>query len=910
MSRPIGVRTLLFVVLAIASVAPALFLASRIGEPAMARELEAVRERHLLVARNLASILERYTSDAELVFRATTKAILAGIDHPYLSDLLVGLDFYHVCIVEPSGAVVASALPPDGKAPARIPERVLAQIGPLPPAGVVKFSSVQAGPDGVPRIFLAMRLPERDLAIAAISTDYIREIQETVSFGIGGHAAIVDQTGRVLAHPREDWRVEMKDLGGIEPVDRMLAGGSGVSMFYSPALKAEMVAGYATVKGAGWGAMIPQPLTELEASARRLQTLVLSIILFGALCAAGLSWWLAGYLTRPVVAVTRAARKLANGESLPPVALGRGAPTELRSLVESFDTMVARLAETNGRLRLSEARFRSFAETAADWFWETDPELLIVYLSDQFQSTTGSPPDAVLGKRLQDELGARIAAPAARQHFLELVAGREPFFEVELHWADAQDGQRFQHVNGGPVFDEAGVFQGYRGTGRDVTTARQLSERLSHQAKHDDLTGLINRREFEQQLQELLKHLAALEAEHALCYLDLDRFKLVNDTCGHVAGDELLRQVAALLLAQIRRGDHAGRLGGDEFGIVLVNCSRAEAVRVASTVKEKISELRFVWQGNTFAVGASIGVTVMNAETADVTAALQEADAACYAAKHRGRNRIHVYRHNDMERARRQGEMQWISKITTALDEDRMHLHCQRIVALGGTRAYAGCEILLRLETEDGIVVPAETFMPAAERYDLVTRLDHLVVERAFAWLADAGGDSQDVGLCCINLSGRSLNDEAFLDFLFQKANDCGSDRHRICFEITETVAIANLSSVTSFVRELKDKGFQFALDDFGSGLSSFAYLKSLPVDFIKIDGAFVRNLVDDPVDFAMVRAINDMGHALGKRTIAEFVENERTAEMLQDMGVDFVQGSLYGMARPVRDRERGIAVS
>lgn len=911
MIRPIGVRVLLFVVLAIASVVPVLILASRIDEPALRRELEAVRERHLLVARNLTSILERYARDAQIVFRATAKAVLAGIKHAHLSDMLAGLHFHHVCIVEPSGTVLASVLPPGGnKAPARIPEHVLAGVEPLPPVGEVKFSPVQAGPDGAPRIFLAMRLPERNLALAAISTDYFQDVQEAVSFGIAGHAAIVDQLGRVLAHPLDEWRIEMKDLRGLAPVDRMVAGESGVSKFHSPALDTEVVAGFATVRGAGWGAMIPQPMTELEASARRLQTIVLTVILLGALFAAGLSWWLAGYLTHPVIAVTRAARKLANDEPMPAVALGRGAPIELQSLVESFHTMVGRLAEARERLRVSESRFRSFAETAADWFWETDQKMAVVYLSDQFQLITGSSPDLVLKKRLQDVFGACIEAPAQRQQFLSRLAAHEPFVEVELCCSTTPNGRRFQHINGAPVFDETGGFRGYRGTGRDVTKARQLSEELSHQAKHDDLTGLLNRREFERQLKELLEHPAAMKAEHALCFLDLDQFKLVNDTCGHVAGDELLRQIAALLQAQTRRGDHAARLGGDEFGIVLVHCSMSEAVRVATAVKDKISGLRFAWQDHVFAVGASIGVAGLKAETADVMTALQEADAACYAAKHRGRNRIHVYRQDDMERARRQGEIQWIRKLTSALDAGRIHLYCQRIVALGETQEPVGCEILLRLETEDGTVVPAATFMPVAERYDFATRLDRLVVEHAVEWLAEAACGSSAAELCCINLSGRSLNDEAFLDFLSRTADDCGPHQKRICFEITETIAIANLTIATNFVRELKAKGFRFALDDFGSGLSSFAYLKSLPVDFIKIDGAFIRNLVDDPVDYAMVRAINDMAHALHKHTIAEFVENERTAEMLKKIGIDFVQGSLYGETRPVRDREHWAAIS
>lgn len=902
MIRHIGVRLLLFVVLATASVVPALILASRMDEPAMQREFEAVRERHLLVARNLASALQRYARDVEIVFRSTAKSLLHGIGDTHVRELLEGLNFHHVCIVEPDGKVVASVAPKPGKLPERIPEHLMNLIDPLHPAGEVMFIPVLPGPDGSPRISLAMRLQEQNIAIAAIGTEYFHDLQRAVTFGIAGHAAIFDQTGKVLAHPSEEWGRQMKSLRGLEPVDRMIAGESGVAVFYSPALKTEMVAGYSTVDGAGWGAMIPQPLTELEASAREFQTIVLSIILFGAMIAALLSWWLAGYLTRPVIAVTRAAQQLANDEPVQPVVLGRGAPGELRTLVESFQTMVYRLAEANRRIRLSEARFKCFAETAADWFWETDADLHLVYLSDRFESTTGSRPENVLGQPLSSVIAAHVPVDSERRTLLDRVAARQPLVELELRWAHSDGVERVQHVNGIPVVDENNCFQGYRGTGRDVTTARRLSERLSHQAKHDDLTGLINRREFEQRLQDLMQAARTAATEHALCFLDLDRFKIVNDTCGHVAGDELLRQIGVLLLTRTRKGDIVARLGGDEFAIVLMHCSMSEAVRVATTAKDAIAELRFAWKDSVFSVGASVGVVPIGSEKSNLTTLMQEADAACYAAKYRGRNRIHVYREDDMERAQHQGEMQWIRRLANALEEDRLVLYCQQILSLGDVREHVGCEVLARLRTEDGTIVPAAEFMPVAERYDLVTQIDRRVVELAFGWLARHRKSNIALGMCSINLSGRSLSDEAFLEYLLQTAQECDIDRSHVCFEITETAAITNLSSATTFVRALKKQGFLFALDDFGSGLSSFAYLKSLPIDFVKIDGAFVRDIVLDPVDRAMVSAINDMGHVLGKRTIAEFVDNERTANMLGQIGVDFAQGTLYGDARPMSE--------
>jgi diguanylate cyclase (GGDEF)-like protein/PAS domain S-box-containing protein len=432
----------------------------------------------------------------------------------------------------------------------------------------------------------------------------------------------------------------------------------------------------------------------------------------------------------------------------------------------------------------------------------------------------------------------------------------------------------------------------------DITEARALSQQLRFQAAHDALTGLVNRREFENRLERALKSAEGGRSEHAVCYLDLDQFKIINDTCGHVAGDELLRRLGRVLAQQVRSQDTLARLGGDEFGVLLENCSVHVAERVANALRRTIEDFRFAWQKQIFGIGVSIGVVPIQGVGQTVSSILSAADAACYAAKDRGRNRIHIYHEGDVELARRHGEMRWVTRIQTALEENRFELARQPIVPLSGSAGKnTHYELLLRMRDEDGNVVLPEAFLPAAERYDLSVKLDRWVVREAFLQLTRDPGQLEKLFLCSINLSGVSLADEDFLIFVTTEFAATGVPPSKVCFEITETAAIANLEGAMRFIEVLRRLGCRFALDDFGSGLSSFAYLKSLPVDFLKIDGVFVKDIVDDAIDRELVRAINEIGHVMGKRTIAEFVESKEILAALAEIGVDYAQG--FELGRP-----------
>jgi diguanylate cyclase (GGDEF)-like protein/PAS domain S-box-containing protein len=436
---------------------------------------------------------------------------------------------------------------------------------------------------------------------------------------------------------------------------------------------------------------------------------------------------------------------------------------------------------------------------------------------------------------------------------------------------------------------------------RDVTAERRLSDQLRHQATHDALTGLANRAHFEQQVDMTLQRCQATGQTYAAAFIDLDQFKIVNDTGGHAAGDELIRRVAAAIRAQLREGDLLARLGGDEFGLVLPNCSLEVAVQVAERIRLTIEALRFLSEGRSFAVNASIGVVHNDPSLHTATDVLRAADRACYAAKETGRNRVHIYRAGDRDIDSCRGDMQWVSRLQAALEQDRFVLYTQEIRPI---RARAGAqaichEVLLRLRDEHGQMVPPMAFIPAAERFGLMPQIDRWVIEHAFAEQRRRTRSDNAAPRIMINLSGASLDNPELADFITDRLRHYRLPLGCIGFELTETAAISRLTTAVNVMKRLKELGCKVALDDFGSGMSSYGYLRELPVDILKIDGSFVRDMSHDPVAYAMVEAMHNVARAMGIRTVAEWVENDATLTALKNMGVDFVQGRGIAAEQP-----------
>jgi diguanylate cyclase (GGDEF)-like protein/PAS domain S-box-containing protein len=495
-------------------------------------------------------------------------------------------------------------------------------------------------------------------------------------------------------------------------------------------------------------------------------------------------------------------------------------------------------------------------------------------------------------------LGVDATAQQFQQNFSRALEGHPVRFEAEIH--PARGSARWVDISMNRVRLDAGEL--VIGVVRETTERRQLQAALQHHASHDDLTGLLNRREFQQRLHALVDALPTHAGPHALIYVDLDQFKVVNDTCGHLAGDELLRQLGTRLRALVGPEHVIARLGGDEFGLLLRDHATDDAMQLAQGLADAVAAHRFDWAGRHFEVTASIGVCSIGPDTVSAQEVMSSADAACYVAKDEGRNRVQLYFGGTSCKGKRQ-EMEWVSRLQKALEDNRFQIWQQRILDLkSDAPAHDGhVEMLLRLVDERGDIVAPGQFFPAAERYGLMPAIDRWVIQHL---LIDGACDHVRSSTSCreardyaINLSGASLNDDKFLDFLGDTLQRAPASARALCFEITETVAVSNFGRVREVMQHLRQYGCRFALDDFGSGMSSFSYLKNLPVDYLKIDGALVRNIVEDRADFAMVEAINRVGAVLGLKTIAEFVESAATLERLRSIGVDYAQG--YVIHRP-----------
>jgi diguanylate cyclase (GGDEF)-like protein/PAS domain S-box-containing protein len=572
-----------------------------------------------------------------------------------------------------------------------------------------------------------------------------------------------------------------------------------------------------------------------------------------------------------------------------------------------------RSSETERALFKEKQRAEVTLHSITDGVITTTSGGTIEYMNPVAEQLTGWSNAEARGKQLaevfrviDESTGEEIPAPLSECLIEGQVVGSTPHSVLV-----ARDKREYAiEQSAAPMRDDLGWVVGSVLVFRDVTQSRHLARELSWRATHDPLTGLGNRTEFESVLEQTLESAQHQHKHHALIYMDLDQFKVVNDTCGHVAGDELLRQLALLLSAKVREGDSLFRLGGDEFAILLSGCPLGRAQVIANDLREMVEEFRFGWQDRTFAIGASLGLVPITAETVGKAPLLAAADAACYMAKEKGRNRVQVYEPGDTELARREGEMEWLLRLNSAMEEDRLVLYFQKIVRMAAVTTI-DYEILLRLRDEQGRLVPPQAFIPAAERYHLMPSIDRWVFRHVMEWLACDVENAEGVQTLFINLSGQSLNDEKFLPFVVEQLRLYPLAAQKVGFEITETAAIANLARAVRFISTLKTLGCRFALDDFGSGMSSFAYLKNLRVDKVKIDGIFVRDMLNDNVDLAMVEAINHIGHVMGIETVAEFVENEEILAKIRELGVDYGQG--YGIHRPealVVAKDTGAATS
>lgn len=551
-------------------------------------------------------------------------------------------------------------------------------------------------------------------------------------------------------------------------------------------------------------------------------------------------------------------------------------------------------------LKESEQKYRDLVTNipGAVYRCANDADWTMHYISPYIYSISGYPADDFIDNTIRSF--ASIIHPDDTKMVADTVSvgleQKKPYV-IDYRIIDKESNIRWVYEKGQGIYSEDGELAYMDGAIFDITESHELSEKLSYQATHDVLTGLVNRSEFEHRLNRILQTIYKHNSEHALLYLDLDQFKIINDTCGHIAGDELLRQLGLLLSKEVRKRDTVARLGGDEFGVLMEHCSLKQAKRVANKLKKAIDQFRFLWEEKQFNIGVSIGLVIIDESAGDITDLLKKADVACYAAKEQGRNCIHVFKIDDKQLAKQYGEMQWVNLINRALEENTFFLAFQAVIPLKKSKSktkYDRFELLIRMKLDDKIILPGK-FLPAAERYGLATKIDQWVITTAFVHFSKNKELLDATVEISINLSGQSISDDKFLEFVKKAFIQYKIPQDKICFEITETAAIANLAKANRFIDALKKGGCKFALDDFGSGLSSFAYLKTLHIDYLKIDGFFVKGIGEDPIDYAMVNSINEIGHEMGLKTIAEFVENKKILDKLKQIGVDYVQGYHFG---------------
>ncbi len=569
-------------------------------------------------------------------------------------------------------------------------------------------------------------------------------------------------------------------------------------------------------------------------------------------------------------------------------------------LFAAFD--ITELQQMRKANELSEQKFRQFARLASDWFWELDEALCYLYHSGHNPMLGGVDVDQLVGVSRIDDVNSRmIDNDQLRKHTTALRKHRR--FDVVLTCIEADGKARHSHTVGLPQFDTHGNFTGYIGCGHDITESYTLKQSFEYQATHDELTGLWNRRAFGNYLNQLIEqaHKNITDTQSLLC-IDLDKFKLVNDSAGHQAGDQLLRELADLFERMFGKHSVIARLGGDEFGAVLP-CNVDEAMRLSHGLIEKIGKHQFHWRKRKYSVGACIGVVAIDNQSRDSSDLLSKADIACYSAKESGRNQAQRYSSQNSFQTQQNDELNKVKLLNDAINDDHVSLYLQPIVPTthitNDTRVKF--EVLLRIRDKNGAFLSSSDIIPVAEKYERMQHLDLWVTERAMAVITELENLDVKASLS-VNLSGNTLSSANTLAQIVSLVESHRVEPGSLCFEITETAAIANIDKVLATMGELRALGCEFSLDDFGSGLSSFGYLKSLPVEYLKIDGSFVRNITEDRACRAIVTAFNTLSHEMGIKTVAEFVESKEIAQTLTDLEIDYLQGYSVGMPRDVDD--------
>lgn len=910
------------------SLVPLAVLTGWVQHTAEQREVKAVEDKHLIIAGSLSRAFQRYVKDVKSVFEHASLMLAAGSRPTMILPLLESMEISSLCMSANSHGLM-NILDTASNCSFELESFQLAAIkSHVAQISAPVYLSNLSLINNRPVFLLAKRVDQDSVAIGILETSYVSRSQKSIQFGEKGHSMVVDASGRVVAHPNTEWERVAKDASAISLVQEMIAGKTGVNQFYSPALKADMIAGYTSVKGVGWGVMVPQPYSELIVQAGDVRWPALLVAVVGFAIAALLGWIVSRVLAKPVELISETAAEIANGNSKARVPNNfRSATLEVQELAVSFNRMIDRIVASHTELQqhrdnLEQVVSQRTLELRQQIQFRQQVEVVLQQQKDHLDITLASIGEGVIVSDIDGKIMFLNPVAENLTGWSMASADGKTLNEV-LNIIDSFDGHPISlepdSVNSNPTIDGvlirrdqstveiqkniARIKDDQEKTSglviivRDVTETRKLSRQLSYEASHDALTGIMNRRAFENLVESVIPLSKDDQIIYCLAYIDLDQFKIVNDACGHAAGDELLCALTQVIQQCIGDKQQLARLGGDEFGILFHHCPISKALEISEQIRQRVEEFRFVHSEQLFHVGVSIGVVEITAESGGLVDIFKAADSACYIAKGNGRNIVHAYHPADEVTVERSGEMQWVSRLKAAFEENRFELHFQPIKSFDNCHSDINhYEILLRLRDEQSRLIFPGTFLPAAARYDLLPTIDRWVFTQSIRWLGENKASLRG-GRISINLSGVTLSESSFLEFTEQQFQLHGMSAESMIIEITENSALNNLTAAQNFMTRLKELGCQFALDDFGKGFSSFSSLKHLPVDYVKIDGGFVRDMLIDRMDEKIVRTINEISQSMGKKVIVEYVESEAIWDRLAHFGVDYGQG--FAVARP-----------
>jgi len=911
MAPRIRLHAILFLSFTLISSVPVLMLDSWVQQSALNKEIEAVKEKHLLVAHNLTGDLSGYATYVKSAFRLIALNLAQDKSIDGFPELLQTLNFHYISVINADGEVKRTVTPLSQSDETNIATATLKTLQPFlkqaeaQPTNIF-FSDLVRDVNNEPTLFVLQYLTNNQFAIGALSTQHFIEAQQKVTFGRRGHAAIVDRTGRAIAHPVAEWRESMKDMSFLPPVAMMMEGKTGVSKFFTPAMQADMVAGYTTVPDVGWGVMIPQPFEELEERAKDVRYVALAIALLGIGVAGFISWYLAGILARPIQAVVDSARGVPQGNPISHVSTPqRFIPPELRELMGSFNQMVDEIREKNSLMVETTTRLEEAQRIAHIGNWEWDVEQDNLWCSDEFYRICNIIPSEC--KNNYQSL-VNLVHPEERGLFersLKRALNQDERFNIEHRILLPDGNERFVHHEGTMTTSKEDSPRRLVGIIHDITERKQYEDQLIKEANFDRLTDLPNRNLLLDRLNQTLLTAKRNKQMVGLLHIDLDHFKDVNDTYGHISGDNLLIKAAKRLQSCLRQSDTLARLGGDEFTVILTNLSQEEDASVVASKIIADLEKPFLVDGYEVFIGASIGITIYpndaiaTNEVHDPVSMLRHADIALSRAKNLGRNTFCYFTPRmDQEVTNR---MSLANDLRKAVEQNDFSVYYQPIVDLK-TGHIVSAEALVRwFHSERGAVSPAQ-FIPLAEETGLIGPLGEAVLKQA----CEQAGSWQNLTVTpprvSVNLSVRQLKLGLSKETIIQTLNNSGLSPSRLTFEITESMIMTDTEESIKWMNSIRELGIDFSVDDFGTGYSSLSYLKRLPVDVLKIDRSFIKDLMTNPEDSSLIETIIAIGRSQRLRVVAEGVEQADQLNFLHQLQCDSVQGYYYSKPLPAKE--------